>query len=169
MSSKHGGRKKNDAGDGTIAENRRARRDFEVVDTFEAGIILQGTEVKSLRLGQANLAHSYATVENGEGFLMNAEIPEYFGGNRNNHKPTQPRKLLMHRRELNKLMSAVQRDGMTIVPLKLYFNDKGLVKCLVGLARGRKKADRRENEKKRDWERQKARLLKYTYRSAKSA
>jgi SsrA-binding protein len=160
MSSKHGGRKKNDAGDGTIAENRRARRDFEVVDTFEAGIILQGTEVKSLRLGQANLAHSYATVENGEGFLMNAEIPEYFGGNRNNHKPTQPRKLLMHRRELNKLMSAGQRDGMTIVPLKLYFNDKGLVKCLVGLARGRKKADRRENEKKRDWERQKARLLK---------
>lgn len=160
MSSKSGGQKKNTAGDGTIAENRRARRDFEVVDTFEAGLVLQGTEVKSLRQGQANLAHSYANFEKGEGFLMNADIPEYSGGNRHNHKATQKRKLLLHRRELNKLMSSVQRDGMTVVPLKIYFNEQGLVKCLIGLARGRKKADRRENEKKRDWQRQKARLLK---------
>src|SRR6056300_268709 len=117
MSSKSGGRKKNTAGDGTIAENRRARRDFEVVDTFEAGLVLQGTEVKSLRNGQANLAHSFARFENGQGFLMNADIAEYSGGNRHNHNPTQPRKLLMHRRELNRLMASVQRDGMTVVPL----------------------------------------------------
>lgn len=160
MSSKHGGRKKNSAGDGTITENRRARRDFEVVDTFEAGLVLQGTEVKSLRQGQANLAHSYASFENGQGFLVNADIPEYSAGNRHNHKPAQPRKLLMHRRELNRLMASVQRDGMTVVPLKLYFNEQGRVKLLIGLARGRKKADRRENEKKRDWQRQKARLMK---------
>ena len=160
MSSKSGGRKKNSAGDGTIAENRRARRDFEVTDTFEAGLVLQGTEVKSLRQGKANLAHSFATVRDGEAFLMNADIPEYFGGNRFNHKPTQPRKLLLHRREINKLMAAVQRDGMTLVPLKLYFHENGRVKLLIGLARGRKKADRRDVEKRRDWDRQKARLLR---------
>ncbi len=141
MSSKAGGRKKNSAGDGTITENRRARRDFEVTETFEAGLVLQGTEVKSLRLGKANLAHSFATV-------------------RDNHKATQPRKLLLHRRELNKLMAAVQRDGMTIVPLKLYFNEHGKAKLLLGLARGRKKGDKRNVEKKRDWQRQKARLLR---------
>ena len=92
--------------------------------------------------------------------MVNADIPEYSAGNRHNHKPTQPRKLLMHRRELNRLMASVQRDGMTVVPLKLYFNEQGRVKLLIGLARGRKKADRRENEKKRDWQRQKARLMK---------
>ncbi len=160
MSSKSGGRKKNAAGDGTITENRRARRDFEVTETFEAGLVLQGTEVKSLRQGKADLAHSYATMQDDEAFLINADIPEYTQGNRHNHKATQPRKLLLHRRELNKLMAAVQRDGMTIVPLKLYFNDTGRVKLLLGLAKGRKKADRRENEKKRDWERQRARLLR---------
>ncbi|MBT7642435.1 MAG: SsrA-binding protein SmpB [Rhodobiaceae bacterium] len=160
MSSKSGGRKKNSVGDGTIAENRRARRDFEVTETFEAGLVLQGTEVKSLRQGKANLAHSFATVRDGEAFLMNADIPEYSGGNRFNHKPTQPRKVLMHRREINKLMAAVQRDGMTLVPLKLYFHENGRVKLLIGLARGRKKADRRDVEKRRDWDRQKARLLR---------
>ena len=160
MSAKAGGRKKSAAGDGTITENRRARRDFEVTETFEAGLVLQGTEVKSLRQGKANLAHSFATVRAGEGFLMNADIPEYVAGNRHNHKATQPRKLLLHRRELNKMMTAVQRDGMTIVPLKLYFNEHGRAKLLLGLARGRKKADRRDVEKKRDWDRQRARLLK---------
>ena len=137
MSAKSGGRKKSEGGDGTITENRRARRDFEVTETFEAGLVLQGTEVKSLRLGKANLAHSFATVREGEGYLMNADIPEYVAGNRHNHKATQPRKLLLHRRELNKLMAAVQRDGMTIVPLKLYFNEHGRAKLLLGLARGR--------------------------------
>lgn len=160
MSSKSGGRKKSGAGDGTITENRRARRDFEVVDTVEAGLVLKGTEVKSLRQGKANLAHSFAVVRDGEGYLMNADIPEYEAGNRFNHKATQPRKLLLHRREINRLMAAVQRDGMTLVPLKLYFNQRGMAKLLLGLARGRKKADRREAEKKRDWQRQKARLMR---------
>ncbi|MDA8654445.1 SsrA-binding protein SmpB [Alphaproteobacteria bacterium] len=160
MSSKNGGRKKKDGTQGVIAENRRARRDYEVIDTLEAGLMLQGTEVKSLRVGKANLEHSYASFEKGEPFLLNADIPEYATGNRFNHKPTRPRKLLMHRREANRLMASVQRDGMTIVPLKLYFNDNGLAKLLVGLARGRKKADKREHEKTRDWDRDKARLLR---------
>ena len=160
MSSKNGGRKKKDGTQGVIAENRRARRDYELIDTLEAGLMLQGTEVKSLRVGKANLEHSYASFEKGEPFLLNADIPEYATGNRFNHKPTRPRKLLMHRREANRLMASVQRDGMTIVPLKLYFNDNGLAKLLVGLARGRKKADKREHEKTRDWDRDKARLLR---------
>ena len=160
MSSKSGGRKKNSAGDGTIAENRRARRDFEITDTLEAGLVLQGTEVKSLRLGKANLAHAFATIRDGEAFLINADIPEYSGGNRHNHKATRMRKLLLHRREINKMMAAVQRDGMTLVALKLYFNAQGRAKLLIGLARGRKKADKREVEKKRDWQRQKSRLMK---------
>ena len=161
MSAKSGGRKKSkDAQGGVIAENRRARRDYEVVDTVEAGLVLHGTEVKSLRQGKVNLAHSFAVVRDGEGFLMNADIPEYEAGNRFNHKATQPRKLLLHRRELNRLMAAVQRDGMTLVPLKLYFNAQGRAKLLLGLGRGRKKADKREVEKKRDWQRQKARLMR---------
>ncbi len=160
MSSKTGGRKKSGAGDSAIAENRRARRDYEVLDTLEVGLVLQGTEVKSLRQGKANLAHSFAVVRGGEGFLMNADIPEYVAGNRFNHKATQPRKLLLHRRELNRLMAAVQRDGMTLVPLKLYFNKSGRAKLLLGVGRGRKKADRREADKKRDWQRQKARLMR---------
>ena len=160
MYSKNGGRKKKDSTQGVIAENRRARRDYEVIDTLEAGLMLQGTEVKSLRVGKANLEHSYASFEKGEPFLLNADIPEYATGNRFNHKPTRPRKLLMHRREANRLMASVQRDGMTIVPLKLYFNENGLAKLLVGLARGRKKADKREHEKTRDWARDKARLLR---------
>ena len=160
MSSKAGGRKKNTAGDGTIAENRRARRDYEITDTMEAGLVLKGTEVKSLRGGTVNLGQSYAAVQDGEAFLINADIPEYTQGNRFNHKATRQRKLLLHRREINKLMAAVQREGMTLVPLKLYFNAGGRVKLLLGLAKGRKKADRRDVEKKRDWERQKARLMR---------
>lgn len=160
MSSKAGGRKKSASGDGTIAENRRARRDYEIADTVEAGLVLKGTEVKSLRGGTVNLGQSYATVNDGEAFLINADIPEYTQGNRFNHKATRQRKLLLHRREINKLMAAVQREGMTLVPLKMYFNERGRVKLLIGLAKGRKKADRRDVEKKRDWERQKARLMR---------
>ncbi len=160
MSSKSGGRKKSAGVSGLIAENRRARRDYEVTDTLEAGLVLQGSEVKSLRQGKANLAHSYAAFQDGEIFLLNADIPEYSFANRQNHKATQPRKLLLHRREVNKMSAAIQRDGMTLVPLKLYFNETGRAKLLVGVARGRKKADKREVDKKRDWERSKARLLR---------
>ncbi len=159
MSSKHGGRKKK-GDDGLIAENRRARRDYEVHDTLEAGLELKGTEVKSLRVGKINLGQSYASIENMQAYLINADIPEYGKANRFNHKATRPRRLLLHRREINRLAAAVQRDGMTLVPLKLYFNERGRAKLLLGVARGRKKADRREVEKKRDWQRDKARLLK---------
>ncbi len=160
MSSKSGGRKKSDGSVGMIAENRRARRDYEVTDTFEAGLVLQGSEVKSLRQGKANLAHAYAAFQEGEVYLLNADIPEYSFANRQNHKATQPRKLLLHRREVNRLAAAIQRDGMTLVPLKLYFNESGRAKLLVGLARGRKKADKREVDRKRDWERSRARILR---------
>lgn len=160
MSSKSGGRKKTEANNGTIAENRRARYDFTVEETLEAGLVLQGTEVKSLRQGKANLAHAYVRIDEGEAFLINADIPQYMGGNRFNHKATQPRKLLLKKRELNKMMAAVQRDGVTLVPLKLYFNAKGYAKVLVGYAKGRKHTDKRENEKRRDWQRDKARLMR---------
>ncbi len=153
-------KKRKSGNDGLIAENRRARRDYEITDTLEAGLVLQGTEVKALRQGKANLMHAYATIEKGEAMLINADIPEYSAGNRNNHKPTRPRKLLLHRRELNRLMADTQRAGMTLVPLKLYFNAGGMVKLLLGVARGRKKADKRQVEKQRDWQRDKARLLK---------
>jgi SsrA-binding protein len=160
MSARSGGRKKTSTEGGIIAENRRARRDYEVSDTFEAGLVLMGTEVKSLRNGKVNLAHSYASIQDGEAYLVNADIPEYSGGNRFNHKPTRQRKLLLHRRQVNRLMASIQRDGMTLVPLKLYFNENGRAKLLLGLARGRKKADKRDDEKKRDWQRSKARLMR---------
>ena len=159
MSSKNGGRKKKDGTQGVIAENRRARRDYEVIDTLEAGLMLQGTEVKSLRVGKANLEHSYASFEKGEPFLLNADIPEYATGNRFNHKPTRPRKLLMHRREANRLMASVQRDGMTIVPLKLYFNDKNFVKLNIAPAKGKKLHDKREALKQKDMKKQTQRIL----------
>ena len=143
-----------------VAENRKARRNYEVEDTFEAGLELQGSEVKSLRSGKANIAESYATDEDGELYLVNAHIPEYAQASRNNHAPRRRRKLLLHRREINRLIGAIQRDGMTIVPLKLYFNDRGIAKLLIGLARGRKLHDKRQVEKKRDWQRQKARLMR---------
>ena len=147
-------------GGGAVAENRRARRDYEIVQTLEAGLVLHGTEVKSLRLGRADLAHAFAAIRGGEGFLMNADIPEYHGGGQFNHERARPRKLLLHRREIDRLMAAVKRDGMTLVPLKLYFDARGHVKLLLGLGRGRKKIDKREVEKKRDWERRKTRLLR---------
>ncbi len=160
MSSKSGGAKKTKDGGKLVAENRRARYDYEITDTLEAGLVLVGTEVKSLREGRANIAESYVSPEDGEMWLINADIPEYRFGNRFNHEPRRKRKLLLHKREIERLAQAVQRQGMTIVPLKMYFTDRGIVKLLIGLARGKKKHDKRETEKQRDWQRQKARLMR---------
>lgn len=143
-----------------VAENRKARRNYEIEETFESGIMLAGTEVKSLRTGKANIAESYASDENGELFLINAYIPEYAEASRFNHEPRRPRKLLLHRKEIHKLMVGIQREGMTIVPLRLYFNHRGIAKLEIGLAKGRKLHDKREVERKRDWDRQKSRLLR---------
>lgn len=142
------------------ADNRKARHEYHIEDEFEAGIVLQGTEVKSLRNGQANIQESYAEEKDGELWLINAHIPEFEHGNRFNHQPRRPRKLLMHRREINRLAGAVQRQGMTLVPLRIVFNDRGRAKILIGLGRGKKLHDKRETEKARDWNRQKARLMK---------
>ena len=143
------------------ADNRRARYNFEIGDTFEAGIMLSGTEVKGLRTGKATIAESYASVErSGEVYLINATIPEYLQANRFNHDPRRRRKLLLHAKEIAKIAQAVEREGMTIVPLKIYFNDKGRAKIEIALARGKKLHDKRETEKKRDWDREKGRLLK---------
>jgi len=146
--------------DGLVAENRRARRDYQVEDTLEAGLILKGSEVKSLREGKANIAESYAAVEDGELWLVNADIPIYAAANRFNHEPKRRRKLLVSRREIAKLSQAAERQGRTIVPLKLYFNERGLAKLLIGIATGRKAHDKRDVEAKRDWQRQKARVLR---------
>ncbi|MEZ6001839.1 SsrA-binding protein SmpB [Hyphomonas sp.] len=146
--------------DGMIAENRRSRRDYEVEDTLEAGIVLTGSEVKSLREGKANIAEAYVSPEGGELWLINCEIQAYKGANRFNHEPRRKRKLLVSRRELSKLSQEVERAGRTIVPLKFYFNDRGLAKLLIGTATGRKNYDKRNVEAKRDWARQKARILK---------
>lgn len=143
-----------------IAENRRARFNFEIVNTLEAGLVLTGTEVKSLRANQSNIAESYASFENGEFWLINSYIPEYTQGNRFNHDPRRLRKLLVSRREMARLFNAVSRDGMTIVPLKLYFNDRGRVKLELAVARGKKLHDKRQTEKMRDWNREKSRLLR---------
>ena len=143
-----------------VAENRKARRNFEIEETFESGIMLAGTEVKSLRTGKANIAESYASDEDGELFLINAYIPEYAEASRFNHEPRRPRKLLLHRKEIHKLMVGIQREGMTIVPLRLYFNDRGIAKLEIGLAKGRKLHDKRQVERQRDWDRQKSRLLR---------
>ena len=147
-------------GDGLVAENRRSRREYAVEDTLEAGIMLVGSEVKSLRQGKANIAESYASVEDGGLYLINCDIPIYTAANRFNHEPKRKRKLLVSKRELSKLSQEVDRAGRTIVPLKLYFNDRGIAKILIGTATGRKSHDKREVEAKRDWQRQKARILK---------
>lgn len=144
----------------TVAENRKARFSYEVADTLEAGIVLTGTEVKSLREGQANIQESYASIEGGEFWLINSYIPEYFAGNRFNHAPRRKRKLLISKKEMGRLAQAVEREGMTMVPLKLYFNPRGLAKLQLAVARGKKLHDKRETVKQRDWNREKARLLK---------
>lgn len=143
-----------------IAENKRGRFDFEIEDTFEAGIMLVGTEVKALREGRANIAESYAAIEGNEAMLINANFPIYAPASQFNHLPTRPRKLLLKRREINRLMGDVQRKGRTLVPLKLYFNEKGFVKLLLGVGMGKRNVDKRETQKKRDWQKQKARLMR---------
>jgi SsrA-binding protein len=143
-----------------IAENRRARFDYFIEETLEAGLVLTGTEVKSLRDGRANIAESYAAVEGREIVLINADIPPYGHANRFNHEPRRPRKLLIHRRQIDKLIGAVQREGRTIIPLRLYFNDKGRAKLELALAKGKKLHDKREATAERDWQRDKARLMR---------
>lgn len=143
-----------------VAENRRARFDYAIEDTLEAGIVLTGTEVKALRAGRANIAESYASPERGELYLINAYIPEYGPASRFNHEPRRPRKLLVHRRQLNKLFGAVEREGRTVVPLRLYFNERGMAKLELALAKGKKLHDKRATAKERDWQRDKARLMR---------
>ena len=145
----------------TIAENRRARFDYFLEQTFEAGLALLGSEVKSLRNGKANIAESYAAVERDQIVLVNADIPPYAqAGPHFNHEPRRPRKLLLKRKEIDRLIGAVQRDGRTIVPTKLYWNDKGMAKLEIALAKGKKAHDKREVIAQRDWARDKARLLR---------
>ena len=143
-----------------VAENRKARYNYELSDNLEAGLMLTGTEVKALRDGKANIAESYASVEGNELWLINSYIPEYSGGNRNNHEPRRHRKLLLSRREIDRLMAATAREGMTIVPLRMYFNQRGMVKIEVALGKGKKVHDKRATEKKRDWQREKGRLMR---------
>ncbi|NCN84632.1 MAG: SsrA-binding protein SmpB [Sphingomonadales bacterium] len=143
-----------------VAENRRARYDYFLDDKFEAGIMLTGTEVKSLRSGSGTIAESYAEVKDDEVWLINANIQEWSHGNRYNHTPTRPRKLLLSRRQINKLHGAVMRKGMTIVPLSIYFNSKGRAKLELALAKGKKAPDKRATEKDRDWKRQQGRLMR---------
>lgn len=143
-----------------IAENRRARFDYFLEDNIEAGIQLLGTEIKALRDGRANIAESYAAVEGREIVLINADIPPYKQANRFNHEPRRPRKLLLHRKQIDKLMGAVQRDGQTIIPLKLYLNDAGKAKLEIALAKGKKLHDKREASAERAWQRDKARLMR---------
>lgn len=143
-----------------VAQNRRARHDYFIEDTLEAGLVLTGTEVKSLRQGRGSVAESYAAERGGELYLQNAHIPPYEAASRFNHEPRRPRKLLVHRRELAKLIGQIRREGYTVVPLSIYFNPRGIAKVELGLARGKRKADKRESEKKKDWQRQKARLMR---------
>lgn len=153
-------KKKSDPNNKTIAENRRARYNYAVEDTLECGVVLEGSEVKSMRAGQTNIAESYATVEDGELWLVNAYVAPYEQAKTFGHLERRRRKLLASRREIAKLWAGIGREGMTLVPLKMYFNDKGRVKLLIGIAKGKKQADKRETEKKRDWQRQKARLMR---------
>jgi SsrA-binding protein len=143
-----------------VAENRRARFDYAIGDRFEAGIALTGTEVKSLRFGEGSIAESYAEISDEECWLINANIPEFSHGNRFNHEPKRPRKLLLKGREIAKLNGAVARQGMTLVPLSIYFNSRGRAKVELALARGRKAPDKRDYQKEKDWKREQARLLK---------
>jgi SsrA-binding protein len=142
------------------AQNRRARYDYHILDTVEAGLVLTGSEVKSLREGHASIAEAYAAADKGELWLVNAHIPEWKSATRFNHEPRRVRKLLVHRKELNRLSGAIKREGVTLVPISIYFNDRGRAKCEIGLAKGKKKGDKRETEKARDWQRDKARLMR---------
>src|SRR5579864_5015418 len=152
--------KKKDDGTKVIADNRKARFAYAIDDTLEAGLMLTGSEVKSLRTGKATIAESYAFAKDGELFLVNAYIPEYTQASRFNHEPKRTRKLLVHKKEANRLSMAIQREGMTLIPLKMYFNAKGRAKVELGIAKGKKLHDKRETEKQRDWQRDKARLMR---------
>lgn len=152
--------KKSDPNNKTVAENRKARFSYEILDTVEAGLVLTGTEVKSLRQGQANIQDAYASPEGGEIWLINSYLPEYLQANRFNHEPRRRRKLLLKKREMARISQSVNREGMTMIPLKIYFNDDGRAKLLLGVARGKKLHDKRETEKQRDWAREKGRLMK---------
>jgi SsrA-binding protein len=143
-----------------VADNRKARFNYEIGETFEAGIVLTGSEVKSLRAGRATIAESYADARAGEIWLINSNIPEYQQAGRFNHAPKRPRKLLLHQRQINRLAGAVEREGMTVVPLKLYFNEKGRAKVEIALAKGKKLHDKRETLKRRSWERERGRLMR---------
>ena len=144
----------------TVAENRRARFDYYIEDTFEAGIMLTGTEVKSLRFGEGSIAESYAEIRSGEAWLVNSNVPEFSHGNRFNHEPKRPRKLLLHEREIDRLQGAVERKGMTLVPLSIYFNSRGRAKVELALAKGKNAADKRNTIKERDWKRDQARIMR---------
>jgi SsrA-binding protein len=143
-----------------VADNRKARFNYEIGEVVEAGIALTGTEVKSLRNGRATIAESYADAKNGEIWLVNANIPEYVQASRFNHAPKRPRKLLLHKRQIHKFAVAVEREGMTIVPLRLFFNEKGRAKIDIALGRGKKLHDKRETDKKRSWDRERSRLMR---------
>lgn len=143
-----------------VAENRKARFNYAIEDTVEAGIVLTGTEVKSIRGGKTTIAESYADAKDGEIWLVNANIPEYSQANRFNHEPKRLRKLLLHKKEINRLAGAIEREGMTLIPLKMYFNERGRIKLQLGLAKGKKLHDKRDTEKKRDWDREKGRLMR---------
>jgi len=152
---------KKETGSKVVAENRKARFNYYIEDTFEAGIQLVGTEVKSLRGGKSSIAESYAEVKGGELFLVNAYIPEYLQANQFNHETKRPRRLLLHKRQINRLMGAIERQGMTVVPLKVYFNERGRAKVEIALAKGKQLHDKRQSEKEKDWNREKGRLLKH--------
>ena len=144
----------------TVAENRRARYDYYIEDVFEAGIMLTGTEVKSLRFGEGSIAESYAEIKAGECWLVNSNVPEFSHGNRYNHEPKRPRKLLLHEREIARLQGAVERKGMTLVPLSIYFNSRGRAKVELALAKGKNTADKRQTIKERDWKREQQRIMR---------
>ncbi len=162
MSSKSGGAKKPGTREGikVVGENRRARHDYEILQDFEAGIELKGSEVKSLREGRINLAEAYAAMKGNELYLLNSNISEYREANRFNHEPKRPRRLLMHRKEINKLAVGILREGLTIVPLKIFFNRLGRAKIDIALARGKKTHDKRASIKERDWNREKSRVMR---------
>jgi SsrA-binding protein len=162
MSSKSGGAKPSRSVDGiqVKGDNRRARYDYELIEFFEAGIELVGSEVKSLRVGHVNLGEAYAAMKGSELFLINSNVPEYREANRFNHEPKRPRRLLLHRKQIDRLAVGILREGLTIVPLKIFFNARGRVKVDIALARGKKNVDKRETIKNRDWNREKSRLLR---------
>ena len=162
MSARSGGAKPK-AGEArrkVVADNRRARFDYEILTVYEAGLMLVGSEVKSLRQGRASLSDSYASVNDGELWLVNSHIPEFKQANRLNHEPRRARKLLLNKREIQRLSGGIQREGLTIVPLKVYFNDRGRAKAEIALARGKKQHDKRETQKERSWQRERGRLLR---------